>query len=265
LENKKCLIVLVGLHPNRLKLSIDKEIVDKLILIKEREKISGTEEKIRVIQELKNYYQERLINTEIVEYSFTEQTRPVAELALTIYKQRLLGFKNISVNVSGGLRFMVIWCYLGCLITNTDIIHGDFKYKGKEAVGINYNMNLVRIPLTTPTEKQYEFLELFFTSYRDIVEIMKNQESFDKILTCIRNFESIEDLRKAYGKKIKNEEITRGSINGFIKKLKKISVLETMVNQETKIEKKIKITYIGIAFVLKYLFQKELIQFTTEE
>ena len=256
MEQKRCLIVLVGLHPERLKLSIDKEIVDKLTFIREKEKISGTDEKIRVIKELDEYYQKQLITTEIIEYSFTIQTRPVAELAYTICQQRLQGYSKITVNVSGGLRFMVIWVYISCLITNTDIIHGEFKYKGKNAVGISDNMNLVRFPLSTPTEKQFEFLELFFTSYDDVMIIMRQNESFEKIMFHIRSYNSIEDLKIAYGKKINKKEITRGSINGYIKKLKKKSALETMVNPESKIEKKIKISYLGIAYVLNYLFNK---------
>jgi len=256
MDDRKCLIVLVGLHPNRLKLSIDKEIVDKLIFIKEKEYISGTDEKIKVINELNEYYQKRLINTEILEYSFTIQTRPVAELTYTICQQKLLGFNNISVNISGGLRFMVIWCYISCLITNTNIIHGDFKYKGKKAVGINDNMKLVGIPLSRPTEKQFEFLELFFTSYNDIIDMLEDYKPFEDLMSHVKTYNSIEDLRIAYGLKINNKEITRGSINGYIQKLKSISALETMVNPETKIEKIIKITYLGIAFVLNYLVNK---------
>ena len=255
-DSKTCLIVLVGLHPDRLKFSIDKEIVDKLIFIKEKENISGTNEKIRVINELNNYYQKQLITTKIVEYSFTIQTRPVAELTYTICQQKLQGFNKIALNVSGGLRYMVIWVYISCLITNTEIVHGNFKYKGKDAVGIIDNMNLVRIPLSTLTERQFEFLELFFTSYDDVMEIMRQNESFEKLMSHIRSYNSIEDLKIAYGKKINNREITRGSINGYLKKLKKKSAIESMINPESRIEKKIQITYLGIAYVLNYLFNK---------
>ena len=76
------------------------------------------------------------------------------------------------------------------------------------------------------------------------------------MMSLIKSFDSIEDLKIAYGIKINNQEITRGSINGYLKKLKKKSAIETMVNLESKIEKKIQITYLGITYVLNYLFKK---------
>lgn len=152
---------------------------------------------------------------------------------------------------------MVIWFYLACLITHSEIIHGDFKYKGDKEVGINYNMKLVRIPLSEPTEKQYEFLELFFSSYNDIIKCIKEQEEFSEILQHIKTYDSIEDLKNNYNERInRNKDITRGSINGYIKKLKKTSAIETMTNPDNKVEKIIKITFLGIAFVLNYLFNK---------
>ncbi|MFW9989855.1 MAG: hypothetical protein ACFFC3_14485, partial [Candidatus Odinarchaeota archaeon] len=153
-----CLIVLVGHHPNRLKLSIDKETFEKIIFIKEKEKISGFEYKSEVLKELTKYYQDQLILTEIIEFSFTEQTKPIAELTYTICRQKMQGYKKVLVNISGGLRYMVIWLYIACTITNTEIIHGDFKYKENVEVGITRNMNLVRLSLNTPTIMQFEFL-----------------------------------------------------------------------------------------------------------
>ena len=255
MNSKKCIFVLVGHHPNRLKLSIDKQIVDKIIFVKEREKISGSEKQLEAIEELNQYYKGQLIQTEICEFSFKEQTRPIAELTYMIYLQKFLGFNDISVNISGGLRYMVIWFYIACLITDTDVIHGDFKYEEDTEVGINYNMNLVRIPLSELTEKQYEFLELFCSNYEDIINCIKKQKEFSEILKYTKSYDSIEMLKNSYNERInKNKDITRGSINGYLKKLKKISAIETMVNPDNKIEKKIKITYLGIAFVLKYLW-----------
>ena len=255
MNRKKCLIALVGHHPKRLKLSIDKEIVDKILFIKEREDISGSKKQFEAIRKLNHYYKEQLIQTEIAEFSFREQALPIAELTYTICLQKLTGFDDVSVNISGGLRYMVIWFYIACLITHTDVKHGDFKYKGDVEVGINYNMNIVRIPLSEPTEKQFEFLELFFSNFDDIRKCIKNQEKFSEILQYVKGYDSIENLKNSYNERInKHRDITRGSINGYLNKLKKISAIETMVNPENKVEKVIKITYLGIAFVINHLF-----------
>jgi hypothetical protein len=257
METKKCLIVLVGHHPDRLKLTIDKEIMSKLILIREKEKLSGSEKQVEAINNLINYYEEQLIETQIRKFSFTEQTKAVAELVYLILEQKYLGFKSIAVNISGGLRYMVVWFYIACLITDTDIIHGDFKYKGDMEVGITYNMNLARIPFIEPTDKQYEFLELFFTSFEEIMKCIENQKPFDTILEHIKVYDSIESLKDRYNQQInKGKDITRGSINGYLNKLKKISAIETTINPENKLEKKIEITYLGISFVLNYIYNK---------
>ena len=102
MNRKKCLIALVGHHPKRLKLSIDKEIVDKILFIKEKEKISGSDKQFEAIRELNNYYKKQLIQTEISEFSFREQALPIAELTYTICLQKLLGFDYVSVNISVG-------------------------------------------------------------------------------------------------------------------------------------------------------------------
>ena len=251
---KTCLIVLVGHHPNRLKLSIDKVSCDKIIFIKEKEKLSGYKYKSQILTELMKYYQEQLILTEILEFSFTEQTKPIAELTYTIYRQKMQGYKKILVNISGGLRYMIIWFYIACTITNTEIIHGDFKYKENIEVGITRNMNLVRIPLNTPTRMQFEFLKLFITNPEKIITALKNQDNFNSLLSSIKFFESIEVLKDTFNNKRKNEEkITRGSINGYIKKLRHMSAITLYKNPENKKEMRIEITYIGISFMINYI------------
>lgn len=252
---KTCLIVLVGHHINRLKLSIDKEPCEKIIFIKEKEKLSGYEYKSIVLTELMKYYQEQLILTEILEFSFTEQTKPIAELTFTICRQKMHGYKKILVNISGGLRYMIIWFYIACTITNTEIIHGDFKYRENIEVGIIKNMNLVRIPLSTPTMMQFEFLKLFFTNPEKIVTVLKDQDDFDSLLLMVKSFESIKDLKDKFNKRRKNgEQITRGSINGYIKKLKHMSAITLYNNPDNEKEKRIEITHIGISFIINHFF-----------
>lgn len=256
---KTCLIVLVGHHPNRLKLSIDKVSCEKIIFIKEKENLSGYEYKSQVLTDLMKYYQDQLILTEILEFSFTKQTKPIAELTYTICRQKLLGYTKILVNISGGLRYMVIWFYIACTITNTDIIHGDFKYRENVEVGIIRNMNLKRLPLNTPTIMQYEFLKLFFTNHDEIINNVRSQSTFDALLSHIKLFESIEDLKNALNNKRKNDEkITRGSINGYLNKLKDMLAITINKNPENKKEKRIEITFIGISFVINYIFNNQM-------
>ncbi|MHA1491875.1 MAG: hypothetical protein ACTSRI_19755 [Promethearchaeota archaeon] len=255
-HKKICLIVLVGHHPNRLKLSIDKESCEKIIFIKEKEKISGFEYKSKVLIELTKYYQKQLILTEILEFNFTEQTRPIAELVYTISRQKILGYDKIIVNISGGLRYIIVWFYIACSITNTEIIHGDFKYRGDKEVGITQNMNLVRIPLDTPTKMQFEFLNLFLKNPKNVIPIMKKEQTIDSLLSNIKSFDSIEDLKEAFNnRRTINEKITRGSINGYIKKLKHISAITTRKNYDNMKEKIIEITYIGISFIINNIFK----------
>jgi len=99
---------------------------------------------------------------EHVELDFHIQTKPVAQLIYLILQQKQIGYKNIVINISGGLRYMSIWFYLACSITNTKIIHADYKYEGNEEVGINSNVEIITLPFNNITDKQFEFLELFF-------------------------------------------------------------------------------------------------------
>jgi len=73
-----------------------------------------------------------------------------------------LGYEDVSLNISGGLRYIVIWFNIASIIADIEIIHGDFKYKGNVEVGITQNFNLIRIPFNIPTLMQFEFLMLFF-------------------------------------------------------------------------------------------------------
>ena len=49
--------------------------------------------------------------------------------------------------------------------------------------------------------------ERFFSSYDNVVECLKNGKSFEVVTSFIKESESVEDIRKAYGKKINNAKI----------------------------------------------------------
>ena len=192
-----------------------------------------------------------------VKFDFHIQTKPIAELTHLICQQKFQGFDNNTVNISGGLRYMNIWFYIACSITNINVIHGDFIYEGNKEVGINSNMNLLTIPFQLLTDKQFEFLELFFNNYNDYRDFFIPELSFNdnSILSNRKKYNSLEELREALEKK-RNESISRGSINGFIQKLSKISALNISPNPKDKKEKTIEISYIGIAYFLHKLILK---------
>jgi len=192
-----------------------------------------------------------------VKFDFHIQTKPIAELTHLICQQKFQGFDNNTVNISGGLRYMNIWFYIACSITNINVIHGDFIYEGNKEVGINSNMNLLTIPFQLLTDKQFEFLELFFNNYNDYRDFFIPELSFNdnSILSNRKKYNSLEELREALEKK-RNESISRGSINGFIQKLSKISALNISPNPKDKKEKTIEISYIGIAYFLHKLSKK---------
>jgi len=167
MNNNFCQVVLVGHLLEKLIYSIDKEAIHKITFISEKEPLSGTPEAKKVLNELIHYYTHRKIPVQHVEFDFHVQTKPISELTHLIYQQKLQGFNNIRVNISGGLRYMVIWLYIACSITNTEIIHGDFIYEGSKEVGIYRNMELPTIPFQVITDKQFEFLELFFNTYKN--------------------------------------------------------------------------------------------------
>ena len=248
-------IILVGHLPRKLIFSIDKEVIHKVTFITEKEPLPGTPEAKKILKELIKYYEDRKIPVQNVEFDFHIQTKPIAELTHLIYQQKLQGFENITVNISGGLRYMVIWLYIACSITNTNIIHGDFIYEGRNEVGIYSNMNLPTIPFQLITDKQLEFLELFFEKYDNYREFFDPDLAFnDNMLLFMRKkYNSLEEIKEALENK-RNSSLSRGSINGFIQKLSKISALNVYPNPKDKKEKTIEISYIGIAYFLHKLF-----------
>ena len=247
-------IVLVGHLPEKLIYSIDKEIIHKITLITEKQPLSGTPEAKKILNKLIKYYEERKISVQTVEFDFHIQTKPIAELTHFIYQQKLQGFDNITVNISGGLRYMVIWLYIACSITNTRIIHGDFIYEGSKEVGIYSNMNLPTIPFPLISVKQFEFLELFFGVYENCLNFFKQEQSFNDnpLLYNRKRYDSLEEIKQALENK-RNESLSRGSLNGYLQKLNKISALNIHTNPNDKKEKTVEISYLGIAHFLNRL------------
>jgi len=250
-------VVLVGHLFEKLIYSIDKEPVHKITFITEKEPLSGTPEAKKILNKLIDYYKERKIPVQNVEFDFDIQTKPIAELTHLIYQQKFQGFDDIAVNISGGLRYMVIWLYIACSITNTKIIHGDFIYEESREVGIYSNMELPTIPFQIITDKQFEFLELFFSTYENYDEFFNPDLPFDDnlLLSQQKKFDSLEILKGALESK-RDESLTRGSINGYIQKLNKISALNIYPNPKDKKEKTVEISYLGIAYFLHKLITR---------
>jgi len=257
MQEKNCQIVLVGHTSHKLILSIDKEITHKLIFITEREPLPGTLEAKKILEELNNYYMERRIEVKKVKFDFHISTKPIAELVHLIYQQKLLNYDKITVNISGGLRYMDIWFYIANSITNTRVIHGDFIYEKNKEVGIYSNVELQTIPFQSLTDKQFEFLALFFGEYNNYIQFFDPELSFNENLLLNQRitYQSLEELKAAM-EKVRNETISRGAINGFIQKLSTISALNVYPNPIDKKEKSIEISYFGIAYFLNSLFQK---------
>jgi hypothetical protein len=257
MQESYCQIVLVGHTSHKLILSIDKEISHKVIFITESEPLPGTSEAKKVLGDLVQYYKERKIEVEDVKFDFHIQTKAVAELVHLIYQQKLLNYDNITINISGGLRYMDIWFYLASSITNSRIVHGDFIYEKNEEVGIYSNIEIPSIPFQGLTDKQLEFLELYFDDYDNYTQFFEANISFNDnpLLSNRKTYQSLEDLKTALEQK-RNETISRGVINGFIQKLSAISALNVYPNPTDKKEKSIEICYIGIASFLSTLFQK---------
>jgi len=238
MPGKNCQIVLVGHDSHKLILSIDKEITHKL--------------------ELNNYFKERRIKTENITFDFHVQTKPIAELIHLIYQQKFQNFENVSINISGGLRYIDIWFYIASSITNTKIIHGDFIYEKNKEVGIYSNLVLDTIPFQTLTDKQFEFLELFFNDYDEPAQFFDPGLSFNNnpTLSNRKKYQSLEEL-KSVMEKVRKTTISRGSLNGFVQKLSTISALNIYPNPSDKKEKSIEISYFGIGYFLHALFQKQ--------
>jgi len=257
MNGKYSQIVLVGHLSKKLMFSIDKESVHKIVLISEQKPLPGTPEAKKALNELIKYYEDRKIPVQNVKFDFHIQTKPIAELTHLVYQQKLQGFDNITINNSGGLRYMVIWLYIACSITNTKIIHGDFIYEGSKEVGIYSNMELPTIPFQIITDKQFEFLELFFSTYENYDEFFNPNLPFNDnlLLSQCKKFDSLELLKGALERK-RDEILTRGSINGYIQKLSKISALHIYPNPKDKKEKTVEISYLGIAYFLHKLITR---------
>ena len=257
MDEKHCQIVLVGHTSHKLILSIDKEVIHRIIFISERQPLPGTPKAKVILDELINYYEKRRIPVQNVKFDFHIQTKPIAELTHLIYQQKLQGFDNIIINISGGLRYMGIWLYIGCSITNTRVIHGDFIYEGSKEVGIYSNMSLPTIPFQLLTDKQFEFLELFFNNYDTYHDFFTSDLSFNNnpLLSNRKRFNSLEILKETLEKK-REESLTRGSINGYIQILNKLSALTIYPNPDDKKEKTIEISYLGISYFLHKMFIK---------
>ncbi|KKM72546.1 hypothetical protein LCGC14_1419400 [marine sediment metagenome] len=210
-------VVLVGHLFEKLIYSIDKELVHKITFITEKEPLSGTPEAKMILNKLIDYYKKRKVSVQNVGFDFQVQTKPVAELTHLIYQQKLQGFSNVKINISGGLRYMVIWLYLACSITNTKIIHGEFIYEGSKEVGIYHNMELPNIPFQVITDKQFEFLELFFNTYKSHHDFFNPSLTFNnnQLLSDRKKYYSLETLKESLEQK-RGNSLSRGSINGFI-------------------------------------------------
>jgi len=258
MTEKNCLIVLVGHTTHKLILSIDKEIAHKLIFITENEPLPGTQEAKKVLKELNKYYEDRKIEVQNVKFDFHVQTKPIAELVHLIYQQKVQGIDKITINVSGGLRYMDIWFYIACSITNTRIIHGDFIYEKNQEVGINSNVQLTTVPFPSLTSKQFEFMDLFFDEYQDRKQFFQPDLSFNQndLLRTHKKYASLEDVKDALETKRKSA-ISRGVINGFVQKLERISAITLYPNLEDKKERSIEISYLGIAYFLDALFSNQ--------
>lgn len=258
MTEKNCQIVLVGHTSHKLILSIDKEITHKLIFITESEPLPGTLEATRVLEEINKYYMERRIEVKNVTFDFHIQTKPIAELIHLIYQQKLLNYDNVTINISGGLRYMDIWFYIASSITNTRVIHGDFIYEKNKEVGLYTNLELQTIPFQSLTDKQFEFLALFLGEYNNYTQFFDPELSFNEnsLLNQRITYQSLEELKAAM-EKVRSETISRGAINGFIQKLSKTSALNVYPNPSDKKEKSIEISYFGIAYFLHTLFQRQ--------
>ncbi len=259
MEKKYCHIIPVGHHSNKIFLTVDRERHDKIILITEKEPMSGTSETLETLNEAINYYQERKTQVVNIQFNFNVQTKPISELVHLIYQQKLLGYENITINISTSLRYINVWFYIAASLTESRLIHADYIYEEKVEVGINKNDELILIPFFTITEKQFEFLELFFPEYNSYRDFFVINASFDEnsILNKRIKYDSLENLKIALIQKRKKDNLTRGSVNGFIQKLNKLSALTMYPNPNDKKEKTIEISYLGIAYFLQYLYENK--------
>ena len=254
-NQKTCQMILVGHTWQKLVHSIDKEIFNKLIFLTEKEELLGSKKASETLEILIKEYQKRKVEVENKKLNFHIPTKPIAELTHLIYQEKLLGFNNIIINISGGLRYMDIWIYLAASITNTRIIHGDFIYEGNTEVGIHKNDELRTIYFNSLTPKQVEFLSLFFPKYQNAREFFTSDYKFDNnpLTRKIQSFGSIEEIRTTLNQ-MRNEDLTRGSINGYLIKLNRIGALDFIPESQNK--KGISISFIGIAYFLREMYKQ---------
>ena len=97
---------------------------------------------------------------------------------------------------------------------------------------------------------------MFFSTYDDYHDFFKPELTFnDNLLLYNRKkYNSLEEIKKALENR-REESLTRGSINGYIQKLNKISALNIHPNPKDKKEKTIEISYLGIAHFLNKLIK----------
>ncbi|HDZ18741.1 hypothetical protein LCGC14_0493050 [marine sediment metagenome] len=252
MDKRTCQIVLVGHTWQKLIYSIDKEIFDKLILIIEKENLPGTQEAEETLEILIEEYKKRKINVEYRQFNFHIPTKPIAEMTYLIYQQKILGFSNIIINISGGLRYMNIWIYIAASITKSRIIHGNFIYNENIEVGIHKNDDLDTLYFSSLTSKQLEFMKLFFNRSKNALDFFRLDFNENLLLRVPKSYNSIEEIKLSLNKQ-RGKKLTRGAINGYIMKLNRISAL--VITPEDQNKKSITISYIGIAFFLKAIFK----------
>ena len=100
-------------------------------------------------------------------------------------------------------------------------------------------------------------MELFFNTYDTYRDFFNPDLSFNDNLLLFKRkkYNSLEEIKEALEGKRK-KSLSRGSINGFVQKLSKISALDIYPNPKDKKEKTIEISYIGIAYFIHKLFLK---------
>ena len=104
-------------------------------------------------------------------------------------------------------------------------------------------MELPTLPFQLITDKQFEFLQLFFNGYENYHLFFNPELLFNnnQLLTNRKKYTSLEILKEKLEQK-RGNSLSRGSINGFIQKLNKISALNIYPNPEDKKEKTIELS-----------------------
>jgi len=255
-NQKHCVIILVGHNTERPMYSTEKEMPDKIVFITEEVSLSGTLPAQKALDELTDHFQKRGILTENVKFDFKTQAKPIAQLVHLIYQLRMSGYQQITINISGGLRYMIVWFYIASCISNTRVIHGYFKYKDGKESGLNFNFDIMNIPFKSLTDKQLEFLELFFNKYDSYEDFFSPNLTYNEnpLLETI-TYSSVEKLTEALKQKRK-DSTSRGAVDGFIQKFSELSGINTYPNPEDKKETSVEISFLGIALFLNAIYNK---------